>query len=110
VLELGSGCGLVGIVAWLLGAQVLLTDLSPVVQRVLSVNVEQVKRARGNPPHGDEMAAVDCTSYVWGEDKGILHDGHGGYFDVILGSDIVYELQGKDVHFGHDILMRTITE
>ena len=41
VLELGAGCGLVGITFALLGANVCLTDLPEITQTVLESNVRR---------------------------------------------------------------------
>ncbi|KAA3461813.1 protein N-lysine methyltransferase METTL21A-like isoform X2 [Gossypium australe] len=60
VVELGSGCGLVGCIAALLGAQVILTDL-PDRLRLLKKNVES------NLRHGVRGSAA-VKELTWGDD------------------------------------------
>ncbi|EOX92732.1 S-adenosyl-L-methionine-dependent methyltransferases superfamily protein [Theobroma cacao] len=60
VIELGSGCGLVGCIAALLGAQVVLTDL-PDRLRLLKKNVET------NLRHGVRGSAA-VKELTWGDD------------------------------------------
>ncbi|KAB2051846.1 hypothetical protein ES319_A12G080200v1 [Gossypium barbadense] len=60
VVELGSGCGLVGCIAALLGAQVILTDL-PDRLRLLKKNVES------NFRHGVRGSAA-VKELTWGDD------------------------------------------
>ena len=75
VLELGSGTGLVGLVAGCLGADVMLTDLEELVP-LLSENIERNKELI-------EGTAVSRT-LKWGGTSGLEIP------DVILMSDLVY--------------------
>ena len=86
ILELGAGTGLVGIVACLLGANVVITDTKDALNRTIE-NVE------GN--------LGSCKSTIAVENKGshkveILHWGQNlekwknTSWDIILGADIVY--------------------
>ncbi|KAB1201148.1 Protein N-lysine methyltransferase METTL21A [Morella rubra] len=61
VVELGSGCGLVGCVAALLGSQVFLTDL-PDRLKLLKKNVE------ANLTHANVRGSATVTELVWGDD------------------------------------------
>ncbi|KDO55975.1 hypothetical protein CISIN_1g023543mg [Citrus sinensis] len=61
IVELGSGCGLVGCIAALLGAQVILTDL-PDRLRLLKKNIEN------NLRHGDLRGSAVVTELTWGDD------------------------------------------
>uniref|UniRef100_UPI00398E835D EEF1A lysine methyltransferase 3-like n=1 Tax=Pristiophorus japonicus TaxID=55135 RepID=UPI00398E835D len=81
VIELGSGTGIVGILAILLGGEVTLTD-QPIVLNQIEFNIDK------NIP-----AAIKQHSKVsalrWGENQ----DQFPTDYDVILGSDIVYSPQ-----------------
>uniref|UniRef100_A0ACD6A434 Uncharacterized protein n=1 Tax=Avena sativa TaxID=4498 RepID=A0ACD6A434_AVESA len=76
-VELGAGCGLVGVVTALLGARVVATDL-PDRLRLLRKNLEE------NLGQGDARVA----ELVWGDDDPddpeLLHP------EFVLGSDVVY--------------------
>ncbi|XP_022725595.1 protein N-lysine methyltransferase METTL21A isoform X1 [Durio zibethinus] len=80
VVELGSGCGLVGCIAALLGAQVVLTDL-PDRLRLLKKNVET------NLKHGVRGSAA-VKELTWGNDpdKDLVESPP----DYVLGSDVIY--------------------
>lgn len=84
-IELGSGCGLVGMVAWLLGAEVVLTDLPSTLDHTTACVQSNIERlARGN--RDLRVEHVNVRSYIWGGDA----DGFACPFDFVLGSDIVY--------------------
>ncbi|XP_050152967.1 uncharacterized protein LOC126627450 isoform X2 [Malus sylvestris] len=61
VVELGSGCGLVGCIAALLGGQVVLTDL-PDRLRLLRKNIEV------NLRHGNMRGSAKVMEFTWGDD------------------------------------------
>ncbi|XP_072351200.1 EEF1A lysine methyltransferase 3-like [Scyliorhinus torazame] len=78
VIELGSGTGIVGILAVLLGGEVTLTDESHALKQIehnVSVNVPESCR---------HLATIRTLS--WGFD----HMNFSNDYDIILGSDIVY--------------------
>ncbi|WOL05382.1 protein N-lysine methyltransferase METTL21A isoform X2 [Canna indica] len=81
VVELGAGCGLVGCIAALLGADVILTDL-PDRLKLLKKNVDV------NVGEGNKRGSARVTELEWGDD---LDD---EFFDpvpdIVLGSDVVY--------------------
>ncbi|XP_047432487.1 protein N-lysine methyltransferase METTL21A isoform X1 [Mugil cephalus] len=79
VIELGAGTGLVGIVAALMGAHVIITDREPALD-FLSANVKT------NLPADCRGSAV-VSELSWGE--GLERFPPGG-FDLVLGADIVY--------------------
>ncbi|KAH9604547.1 hypothetical protein KSS87_016983 [Heliosperma pusillum] len=81
VVELGSGCGLVGCVAALAGSQVILTDL-PDRLRLLNKNVDTNLRTSNIP------GSALVTELIWGDDPDpeILDP----LPDYVLGSDVVY--------------------
>ncbi|XP_067894490.1 EEF1A lysine methyltransferase 3-like [Heterodontus francisci] len=78
VLELGSGTGIVGILAVLLGGDVTLTD-RPYVLKQIEYNVVANIPATSRP-------RAKTRALVWGADQ----DSFPSDFDFILGSDIVY--------------------
>ncbi|KAL8153744.1 hypothetical protein V2J09_011504 [Rumex salicifolius] len=81
VIELGSGCGLVGCIAALLGSQVILTDL-PDRLRLLKKNVDT------NLGTSDMRGSAIVREQIWGDDPypEILEP----IPDYVLGSDVVY--------------------
>ncbi|XP_050916827.1 uncharacterized protein LOC127131995 isoform X2 [Lathyrus oleraceus] len=81
IVELGSGCGLVGCIAALLGGEVVLTDL-PDRLRLLRKNIET------NMKHISLRGSITATELTWGDDPDpelIVPTP-----DYILGSDVVY--------------------
>ncbi|GCB64858.1 EEF1A lysine methyltransferase 3-like [Scyliorhinus torazame] len=78
VIELGSGTGIVGILAVLLGGDVTLTDQSMVL--------DQIKFNVTNNIPGPIQQQAKVAALVWGENQ----DQFPTNFDFILGSDIVY--------------------
>merc|ERR1712179_878848 len=81
IIELGSGTGLSGIVASLLGANVTFTDLEKSLQTVCKVNVE---RNLNTSLHHFVLKPLDwCTDLK--ESGWALED-----FDLIIGADLVY--------------------
>ncbi|WVZ14136.1 hypothetical protein V8G54_011702 [Vigna mungo] len=61
IVELGSGCGLVGCIAALLGGEVVVTDL-PDRLRLLRKNIET------NMKHVSLRGSITATELTWGED------------------------------------------
>ncbi|CAN4076942.1 unnamed protein product [Withania somnifera] len=80
VVELGSGCGLVGCLAALLGAQVILTDL-PDRLRLLKKNVEANL-------YGDIRGSATVNELTWGDE--LDNDMRNPLPDYVLGSDVIY--------------------
>ena len=87
-VELGTGCGLVGLVAWLLNADVVLTDLEEILthtRKCLDHNLEKFQQLG---IVGEHRNTITTKSLLWGsEDCKKLN----GPFDIILGSDIIYQ-------------------
>ncbi|XP_067894309.1 EEF1A lysine methyltransferase 3-like [Heterodontus francisci] len=78
VIELGSGTGIVGILATLLGGNVTMTDQPHILKQInnnISINIPFACRHRTN-----------VCALMWGEDQTNFPTD----YDVILGSDIVY--------------------
>lgn len=80
VVELGSGCGLVGFIAALLGAEVILTDL-PDRLRLLKKNLE------ANFP-GPIRGSAKVSELTWGDE--LDDDLTQPFPDYVLGSDVIY--------------------
>ncbi|XP_078387652.1 EEF1A lysine methyltransferase 3-like [Cetorhinus maximus] len=90
VIELGSGTGLVGILAVLLGGDVTLTDQPNALDQI------EYNIAKNIPKNIIQRAKV--SALVWGKD----HSQFPTDYDFILGSDIIY----KPLEF--HLLIRTL--
>ncbi|XP_038639194.1 EEF1A lysine methyltransferase 3-like [Scyliorhinus canicula] len=78
VIELGSGTGIVGILATLLGGYVTITDKPNILKQIennVSINIPTACRHR-----------IKVQPLIWGEN----HTHFPTAYDFILGSDIVY--------------------
>ncbi|XP_029317091.1 uncharacterized protein mettl21ca [Cottoperca gobio] len=82
VLELGSGTGLVTIVASLLGASVTATDLPDLLSN-LKANV--MRNTRNRCKHTPQVAALS-----WGYDLQSTHPTSVYRYDYVLAADVVY--------------------
>jgi len=94
-VELGAGCGLTGLVAWLLGASVTLTDLPSATEhtkRCVNSNIERLGQI--NPTLRERSADIKVKDYTWGSLEDLQH--LTPPYDVILGSDIVYSAESSD--------------
>lgn len=81
VLELGSGCGLAGMVCAKLGAEVTMTDTDDVLDTI-KYNVAQ------NWPEGTNQITVKELNY---EKDSIVEQGFDkGHFDIIIGSELTF--------------------
>lgn len=78
VIELGSGCGLAGLVAASLGGDVLLTDQREAVE-LLQRNIA------ANAASADELARLHVLEYAWGTEPSLVLP--RGKYDYILISD-----------------------
>eukprot|EP01023_Acetabularia_acetabulum_P013350 TRINITY_DN16417_c0_g1_i1.p1 TRINITY_DN16417_c0_g1~~TRINITY_DN16417_c0_g1_i1.p1 ORF type:complete len:264 (-),score=36.07 TRINITY_DN16417_c0_g1_i1:126-917(-) len=86
VLELGSGCGLSGLVFAALGAHVILTDLEkvvPMLTQTIQLNQQCLQRNQGS------ARAQTCT---WGETH-IQDFGDWSSSDLIIAADVVYHAE-----------------
>lgn len=92
-VELGSGCGLVGVVTWLLGAKVTLTDMPSAVNHTkVCVTMNTDRLTRGDSLLAGRIADIEVQSYCWGENT----DSFLCPFDFVLGSDIVYHPEATE--------------
>ncbi|KAM9319990.1 protein-lysine methyltransferase METTL21C-like [Gastrophryne carolinensis] len=82
VLEIGSGTGLVSIVACILGAQVIATDMPDVLGN-LKFNLS--RNTRGRYLHVPEVKPL-----VWGQDLETNYPQTTCIYDYILAADVVY--------------------
>ncbi|KAJ4781495.1 Methyltransferase-like protein [Rhynchospora pubera] len=82
VVELGAGCGLAGIVAALLGADVVLTDL-PDRLKLLKKNVDE------NIGDGPPRCSARVDELTWGDDidSALVEPSHPNF---VIGSDVIY--------------------
>jgi len=94
-IELGAGCGLTGLVAWLLGARVTLTDLPSATEHTkLCVNSNVDRLGQSNPTLAERLPAIQVKEYTWGSIQDLRH--LSPPYDVIFGSDIVYHAASSD--------------
>ncbi|CAL9205120.1 unnamed protein product [Musa hybrid cultivar] len=87
VVELGAGCGLVGCIAALLGADVMLTDL-PDRLKLLKKNVDL------NVEGWNKRGSARVSELTWGDD--IDTELLDPMPDIVLGSDVVYSEAAVD--------------
>ena len=88
-IELGCGCGLVGTVAWLLGANVTLTDTEDTIAHTLDSLNQNFDKWKSNNSMVPPRDAIRVESLLWGRDN--CRKFGETVYDVILGSDIVYQ-------------------
>jgi len=94
-IELGAGCGLTGLVAWLLGARVTLTDLPSATEhtkRCVSANVDRLGETSAFL--SERSSAIQVKDYTWGSVQDLQH--LSPPYDVVFGSDIVYSADSSD--------------
>jgi len=83
IIEIGSGCGVPGIVAARKGAKVVVTELSDELD-FLQQNI------LANIPDEDPVSSnIEVKELFWGTDTSSLDPP----FEIILGADVVYEIQ-----------------
>mmetsp|Transcript_24844 Transcript_24844/g.36756 ORF Transcript_24844/g.36756 Transcript_24844/m.36756 type:complete len:174 (+) Transcript_24844:325-846(+) len=91
LLELGAGLGRCGILARLLApktCEVFLTDSDTDALFQLRANVILNHLS---PVKENNIASISCHQLLWGENTArAFLARHGGKFDVIIGSDLVY--------------------
>lgn len=86
-IELGAGCGLVGMAAWLLGASVTLTDTEDMLEHTKKCVKHNLEKVNGRGSKEVDGLAINTQVYLWGTDCTDLSPP----FDIILGSDIIYQ-------------------
>jgi hypothetical protein len=98
VLELGAGLGLVSMACAALGAHALATDLPHVVDHLRScIGANGFKlglrpAGAGDGADGGGAGSIDAAALPWGDDDALQRvlDTYGP-FDVIVGTDVVYQ-------------------
>ncbi len=92
-IELGAGCGLVSLAAWLLGADVTVTDLEECLTHTRQCVITNIERNQkqcsetGIKPQDGRASLIHTESYSWGDSPA----GHvRPPYDFILASDVVY--------------------
>lgn len=97
-IELGSGTGLVGMVAWLHGADVVLTDRGDCLERTQG-NVRRNVDNTCAKCEALDSTKIDVQPLSWGSDDEVAallsrhadpSDARQGSFDVVLASEVVY--------------------
>jgi len=81
IIELGSGTGLVGIVAALLGGDVTLTDYKDEVLELLQKNIRL-----NNLVHSNQLTTTQVKKLKWGDTTELSHIA----WDYILAAEVVY--------------------
>lgn len=103
VLELGSGCGLMGLTAAMLGAHVTMTDLGEVVP-TLRDNVERniaeaSSFASSSPSSSSSLSSsssatrcgkVEARELDWTDDAALRRIGTETEWDLVVASDVMY--------------------
>jgi hypothetical protein len=95
VLELGSGCGLVGLTAATLGAHVTMTDLGEVIPRLHENIAAFVAGSSSSSPCSSssvwpKCGRVDAMELDWTDETALRRVGTETEWDVILASDVMY--------------------
>lgn len=85
VLELGSGCGLSGIIAGMFADAVVLSDYLPAIDKFLKENIKANSKLTRSLP---TTAIIDWTS-----DSVVQHPILKKGVDVIIGADIFFQPQ-----------------
>jgi predicted nicotinamide N-methyase len=90
VLEVGSGCGLLGLVLGHLGAQVVLSEAAEAMQ-ILTSNVDKKRNRQNLPPHASVRALkLDWTSET--DISALQTLDVPAPFDVIVGTDVIFNI------------------
>jgi predicted nicotinamide N-methyase len=77
VVEIGSGCGVTGIVASKLGADIIMTDLAD--------EMDLLERNVAENLTDEEKTRTKAVELFWGEDASHVNPP----FDIVLGADVV---------------------
>ena len=86
---------MVGVVTWLLGADVTLTDLSSAtVHTRRSVETNVTRLADEDSTLAQRKSEIRVEDYAWGEEVAAVCS--SAPYDVILGSDIVYSADAAE--------------
>jgi len=92
VLEVGSGCGLVGILASFYAKQITISDYLPDILEGIEKNVSLNYSSLSMNHEHIQIRKIDFQDFV-GDEKNEEVREYVEKFDVVLGSDVVYSLQ-----------------
>jgi hypothetical protein len=106
ILELGSGLGLCGIVAYHLGAKhVMMTDADTITLEKMRLNVKQncscdndTTDTTDTSDTSDTARSIDCKQLIWNEQLETFHNKYGNW-DTILGADVIYTRESLEPLF-----------
>jgi hypothetical protein len=94
IVEVGSGTGVLGIAAAMLGCRITITDLPHVMPQIQG----NVAKNLGAEPH--LLERVECVPLAWGDSQ---HASAIGKADLVLCSDCLYREET------HTVLLQTLT-
>ena len=86
LLEVGAGCGLLGIAVAHMGCDVLLTEQASAMAN-LRANVE------ANPPAGSDGGTARALELSWTSASDVAAAAASGPWDVLAGTDVVYKAE-----------------
>ena len=84
-LEVGAGCGLLGLALAHLGCDVLVTEQASAMAN-LRANLE------ANPPPASTGGMIDAAPMCWTDARDVASTSARGPWDVIVGTDVVYAI------------------
>ncbi|OLP92500.1 Protein N-lysine methyltransferase METTL21A [Symbiodinium microadriaticum] len=85
VVELGAGCGLLGLGLSRLGCEVVLTE-----QHVAMENLVRNVEAANKSLQGEDFVPAEALELDWGSEANMTAVRSKGSFDLVVGSDIVF--------------------
>jgi len=85
-LEIGSGCGLLGIALAHMGCSVLLTETTAALPNL-------ARNVASNQPPAAGGGSCTAAQLCWGDEQDTQSAVAQGPWDVLLGTDVVYKVQ-----------------
>ena len=92
VVELGAGCGAVGLVMWSRGAKVTLTDLEHTVP-FMQMNIDRNAQPIASPGHAKlpQISALPLDWTVTADAQAVRAANGGEPFDLVIGAEVSYD-------------------